>query len=97
MKVSYPICFGIVALAAAIVIAPLVHGGKNNQKCIPLEVVRAHGSTVGIQEIHNQFFVDGQSEGTLNTTDNCVQGLPPETVNALEQAQAQQAQQAERQ
>jgi hypothetical protein len=62
--------------------------------CIPLEVVKERGSKVGIDidiHINNQVSVNGSLQGTLDTTHNCVQGLSPKTVDALEQAQAQQA------
>ncbi len=63
--------------------------------CIPVEIVRQHGTSAGIDSpIEGQFFVRGRLKGTLDTTNNCVQGLSQETVDALNQAQAQaQAQQ----
>jgi hypothetical protein len=64
---------------------PSVLGGD----CIPLEIVNKHRPNVGIDSpIQGQFYVNGRlTKATLNTTKNCVQGLPPKTIDALKRAQ----------
>ncbi len=94
MNLHYPTCFAsvtLLVLGGLGVTVSKVYGGKNQQQCIPLEIVNKYGPGVGIDpHINNQFSIQGRLRGTLDTTNNCVQGLPPETINALNQAQAQQ-------
>jgi hypothetical protein len=98
MNLNYPTFFVIVALSAALPLLPFLipsrGDNKNSLKCIPLEIVRSHANTVGITALNGQFFVNERlTSATLNTTDKCVQGLPPKTINDLKQAQAQQQRQ----
>lgn len=91
MNLNYPKVFVIVGLSAALPLLPFLipsrGDNKNSLKCIPLQIIESHANTVGITELNGQFFVNGSLEGTLNTTKNCVQGLPPKTIDALKRAQ----------
>ena len=83
MKINYPTCFGIVALAALLVTVPFVHGGRNNQQCISAEVLKQNAQDLRIDEpVLGQLYLNGRM---LDTTGSCVKGLPKKIVEQLTQ------------
>jgi hypothetical protein len=86
---------GLVSLGILLTSRVPIQSNTNNpsvlgRDCIPLEIVAQHEPSVVIDSHSNdQFFVGGRPKGTLNTTDNCVQRLSPEKIDALNQAQQQ--------